>query len=78
MMDLTRTSSENPSQCRHCGSHVSRDVVRTFGDEDSRIHRCLSYDSRARLQKGSGAVQDVGYPDPTTSRVEPQPSCPRY
>nr|WP_256422289.1 hypothetical protein [Halobellus rarus] len=64
MMDLSRSSSENPSQCRHCGSHVSRDFARTFGDEDGRIHRCLACDSRARLQKGSGAGQDVRYPDP--------------
>ncbi|WP_256288780.1 DUF7563 family protein [Halobellus inordinatus] len=61
-MDLSRESDDN--RCRHCGAHVSRDFARTFGDEDGRVHRCLACDSRARLQKGSGAGCTVGYPDP--------------
>ncbi|WP_081927025.1 DUF7563 family protein [Halobellus rufus] len=64
MMDLSGWSPGDRSHCRHCGAHVSRDFARTFGDEDGRVHRCLACDSRARLQKGSGAGQHVRYPDP--------------
>ncbi|WP_425604691.1 DUF7563 family protein [Halobellus ordinarius] len=63
MMDLSR-SSEGQSRCLHCGSHVSSDFARTFGDEDGRAHRCLACDSRARIQKGSAAGRSVRYPDP--------------
>lgn len=61
-MDLSTSAGKN--RCLHCGAHVSRDFARTFGDEDFQVHRCLACDSRARLQKGSGAGREVPYPDP--------------
>ncbi|MGQ4556013.1 DUF7563 family protein [Halobellus sp. GM3] len=64
MMDLSRGSSEDHGRCLHCGTHVSRDFRRTFGDEENRAHRCQACDSRPRIQKGSAAGQSVTYPDP--------------
>jgi len=51
-------------ECRNCGGHVSADFRRTFGDGDNVAHRCLSCDSRPRIQAGSAAGRSVGYPDP--------------
>jgi len=50
--------------CQHCGAHVSSDFRRTFGDAENRAHRCLSCDSRPRIQAGSAAGVKVEYPDP--------------
>ncbi|WP_053949283.1 DUF7563 family protein [Halolamina sediminis] len=52
------------SDCRFCGAHVSTDFRRTFGDEQNVAHRCLSCDSRPRVQAGSAAGVSVDYPDP--------------
>ncbi|QCC46593.1 DUF7563 family protein [Halobellus limi] len=68
MMDLSRGSSSGPSECLHCGSHVSRNFRRTFGDDEQRAHRCLACDSRPRVQQGSAAGRTVPYPDPEDQR----------
>jgi hypothetical protein len=28
------------TECRHCGARVDPDVVRVFGDNQGRMHRC--------------------------------------
>ncbi len=63
MMQLKGTKTPEQA-CQHCGSHVSSDFRRTFGDDDGVLHRCLACDSRPRLQLGSGAGATVDYPDP--------------
>jgi len=50
--------------CGYCGSHISDDFRRVFGDADGEVHRCLSCDSRPRIQAGSAAGKSVSYPDP--------------
>jgi len=57
-------SEASHSDCRFCGAHVSSDFRRTFGDGENVAHRCLSCDSRPRIQAGSAAGREVGYPDP--------------
>lgn len=63
MMELEATQSPERA-CQNCGSHVSADFRRTFGDASGVLHRCLACDSRPRLQQGSGAGATVDYPDP--------------
>ncbi|WP_170093777.1 DUF7563 family protein [Halomicrobium mukohataei] len=50
--------------CQHCGTHVSRDFRRTFGDEDDIAHRCAACDCMARLSAGSAAGKSVSKADP--------------
>jgi len=57
-------SEASHSDCRFCGAHVSSDFRRTFGDDENVAHRCLSCDSRPRIQAGSAAGREVTYPDP--------------
>lgn len=30
------------NQCGHCGTHVSHDFARVFGDNEGTVHRCPS------------------------------------
>ena len=62
MMDFS--ASVSSGECQHCGGHVSADFQRTFGDGENVAHRCLSCDSRPRVQAGSAAGKSVDYPDP--------------
>lgn len=62
---MTPLESEvSHSDCGFCGAHVSADFRRTFGDESNNAYRCLSCDSRPRIQAGSAAVATGDYPDP--------------
>ncbi len=61
-MDLSAVTDTD--RCQRCGSHVSADFRRTFGDEENVVHRCLGCDSRPRIQAGSAAGREVEYPDP--------------
>ncbi|WP_410764924.1 hypothetical protein [Haloferax sp. DFSO60] len=51
-------------ECLHCGSHVTRDFRRVYGDSNDRAHRCFECDTLVRLQRGSAAGLDVPIPDP--------------
>jgi len=62
MMELGAVADTD--RCQHCGSHVSADFRRTFGDAESVVHRCMGCDSRPRIQAGSAAGREVDYPDP--------------
>ena len=52
-------------RCKFCGTVVSDDFCRVFGDQEDVIWRCLACDCKKRLQKGSGADKNVRLPDPS-------------
>jgi hypothetical protein len=54
----------NQNQCHHCGTHVSQDFGRVYGDDQDRAHRCPECDTWIRIWKGSAAGLDVDVPDP--------------
>ncbi|APX96335.1 DUF7563 family protein [Natronorubrum daqingense] len=60
-------SVDSDSTCRHCGSYVTDQFGRVFGDGDDRVHRCCHCDSYRRIQRGSAAGIAVGIPDPETT-----------
>ena len=64
MMHVVRDRPEGQTTCACCGTHVSDDFRRVFGDEDDVAHRCLACDSRPRIQRGSAAGAAVDLPDP--------------
>ncbi|MFC6826852.1 DUF7563 family protein [Halopelagius fulvigenes] len=51
-------------ECEYCGSHVTRNFRRVYGDVDGVVHRCRECDTLVRLQQGSAAGRDVPTPDP--------------
>jgi len=55
-------------ECGFCGSHVSDDFRRVFGDADGDVHRCLSCDSRPQIQVGS-AAGEIGTPARTSREI---------
>ncbi|MEY7849554.1 hypothetical protein AB7C87_10205 [Natrarchaeobius sp. A-rgal3] len=59
--------SVDNSTCRHCGSHVTDQFCRVFGDDLDRAHRCGECDSYARLSRGSAAGKEIQIPDPENS-----------
>ncbi|WP_449406609.1 DUF7563 family protein [Natrinema ejinorense] len=62
-----------PGRCLCCGSHVTPQFRRGYGDEDDRAHRCRRCDVDERLSAGSAAGKDVPKPDPLEdpSRFQP-------
>ncbi|QCJ47260.1 hypothetical protein [Haloprofundus sp. MHR1] len=54
-------------RCGHCGSHVTEQFARVFGDHHNRARRCPNCDTHARLSRGSAAGREVRIPDPETS-----------
>ncbi|ELZ92975.1 hypothetical protein C440_12679 [Haloferax mucosum ATCC BAA-1512] len=62
-MMLLDSRSES-GRCLYCGSHVSLDFRRVYGDDDDRAHRCFECDTLVRLQRGSAGGLDVPIPDP--------------
>ncbi|ELZ90444.1 hypothetical protein C441_12866 [Haloferax sulfurifontis ATCC BAA-897] len=57
-------SESRKSSCLNCGSHVTRDFRRVYGDREDRAHRCHECDTLVRLQRGSAGGLDVPIPDP--------------
>ncbi|MCU4975929.1 hypothetical protein OB955_24950 [Halobacteria archaeon AArc-m2/3/4] len=55
---------QNPQRCLKCGSHVTPEFRRGYGDEDDRAHRCPECDTVNRIAKGSAAGLDVKIVDP--------------
>jgi len=62
MMDLSARSSR--TQCLQCGTHVTHDFRRVYGDGDDVAHRCRECDTAVRIQQGSAAGRNVRTPDP--------------
>ena len=65
--DILGLEASEQTRCLHCGSHVSRDFRRVYGDEENRVHRCSECDTWHRIWKGSAAGRDVDVPDPEQS-----------
>jgi hypothetical protein len=55
------------TSCRHCGTQVSTDFRRVYGDNHDQAHRCPNCDTFLRLSRGSGSGRDVDFPDPQES-----------
>ncbi|WIV68444.1 DUF7563 family protein [Natrialbaceae archaeon AArc-T1-2] len=55
------------NRCLTCGSHVTPEFRRGFGDADDRAQRCTECDNYGRLANGSAAGLDVGSVDPLDS-----------
>lgn len=56
----------DPTRCLTCGSHVTPEFRRGFGDQRDRVHRCTTCDLRGRLALGTAAGQTVDEVDPLT------------
>ncbi|ELZ09393.1 hypothetical protein C479_11255 [Halovivax asiaticus JCM 14624] len=52
------------NRCRKCGSHVTPEFRRGYGDDEDRAHRCFNCDSRPRIDRGSAAGKSVPIADP--------------
>ena len=59
----------NPRRCLECGSHVTPEFRRGYGDEDDVAHRCPDCDTYQRLSEGSAAGQEVDSIDPLEEPV---------
>lgn len=36
-------------ECQHCGSHVSNDFVRVFGNSNGVVHGCIECGTKSRM-----------------------------
>ena len=50
--------------CQKCGGHVSKAFRRVHGDQDDVAHRCLTCDTRKRIQNGTAAGLESNRVDP--------------
>ncbi|KDE56701.1 hypothetical protein EL22_25370 [Halostagnicola sp. A56] len=57
-------TQRNDQRCLECGSHVTPQFGRVYGDEDDRAHRCTTCDTNKRLSDGSATGKHVPLPDP--------------
>ncbi|GAB3676913.1 DUF7563 family protein [Halopiger thermotolerans] len=51
-------------RCLTCGSHVTPEFRRGYGDKNDRAHRCPNCDTYTRLTDGSAAGKNVPISDP--------------
>jgi len=65
-MEMNLSAGEK-SRCEYCGSYVTRDFRRVYGDDNDRAHRCHDCDTLVRLREGSAAGLEVRTPDPQES-----------
>jgi len=49
---------QSDNQCRHCGTHVSDDFRRVYGDNSDVVYSCNSCVSKTILNSGGGADPD--------------------
>lgn len=47
--------TEPPGRCQECGSHVSEQFRRVFGDNDDTVYSCLECSTRREIHDGAGA-----------------------
>ncbi|WP_449289225.1 DUF7563 family protein [Natrarchaeobius chitinivorans] len=59
-----KPSASARNQCQKCGSHVTGEFRRGYGDQDDVAHRCPTCDTYERLSDGSASGQFVALPDP--------------
>ena len=55
---------KNLQRCLCCGSHVTPEFRRGYGDQEDRAHRCKNCDVLTRLDRGSAAGLEVYSADP--------------
>jgi len=46
-------------ECSNCGSHVTPDFARVFGDRDGAVHSCPQCATNAELQDGAAARGEI-------------------
>ena len=46
-------------RCRSCGTQVTRDFIRVFGDNNGAVYGCLECEAAAEIHKGA-AAQETG------------------
>nr|WP_244605226.1 hypothetical protein [Halorussus halobius] len=63
----TVSAAAEQGERHHCGTFVTDEFRRVFGDDHDRAHRCSECDTCARLSHGSAVGVDVEIPDPETS-----------
>lgn len=42
------------TRCRNCGTYVSSQFAKVFGDNEDEIHRCIECSTLRDLQQGAG------------------------
>jgi len=42
------------ARCRNCGTFVSQQFARVFGDNEDAVHRCIECSNRSTLRNGEG------------------------
>lgn len=55
--DAARGGSSLGRQCRNCGTHVTPDFARVFGDNQDRVYRCHECADGVELFVGAAAGQ---------------------
>ena len=58
------TATRNLQRCLCCGSHVTPEFRRGYGDQRDRAHRCRECDIDKRIARGSAAGLEVDDTDP--------------
>ncbi|MFB6068426.1 MAG: hypothetical protein ABEJ90_00685 [Halobacterium sp.] len=51
-------------RCHNCGSHVTVQFARVFGDNDDSVHNCIDCATNAELDQNPDAGQTVGVGPP--------------
>lgn len=51
------THAEN--RCRNCGSFVTRDFARVFGDNENQVFGCLDCMTATEVKKGGARAEQV-------------------
>lgn len=46
------------SQCEGCGSFVTKDFARVFGDDENRVHACLECMTATDVKKAGAAGEE--------------------
>ena len=46
--------SAGSTRCRNCGTYVSSQFAKVFGDNEDEIHRCIECTTLRDLQQGAG------------------------
>lgn len=70
-VQLPDPDAPNRRECQFCGSSVTRDFRRVFGNKNNVAERCLECDTAARVYRGSAAGRDV------PEKHDPaEPDCP--
>ena len=56
-MSTDRSTSEN--RCQSCGSFVTRDFARVFGNNQNEVYACLECTTSTEVKRGGARAEDV-------------------